>query len=122
MVLREQNCKGLDHPPAIIILTTFDDDENIVQAIRNGANGYLLKNVSPSRIINGIKTVYEGSMLIHPDIARKLAGMLQTPSRGSVAASGKRVILFLGLHKLKAKLYALSQMANPIKKLLPYYF
>ena len=48
----------------------------------------MLKNVPPSHIINGIKTVHEGSMLIHPDIARKLAGMLQTPSRGSVAASG----------------------------------
>ena len=80
--------KALNHPPAVIILTTFDDDENIVQAIRNGANGYLLKNVPPSHIINGIKTVHEGSMLIHPDIARKLASMLQTPSRGSVAASG----------------------------------
>lgn len=69
--------QALDKPPAVLILTTFDDDEYIAQAIRNGANGYLLKNVPPSRIISGIKTVHEGSMLIHPDIARKLAGMLE---------------------------------------------
>jgi DNA-binding NarL/FixJ family response regulator len=68
--------KSLDNPPAVLILTTFDDDEYIVQAIRNGANGYLLKNVPPARIISGIKSVYEGNHLIHPDIARKLAGML----------------------------------------------
>jgi DNA-binding NarL/FixJ family response regulator len=81
--------RALDHPPAVLILTTFDDDKYIAQAIRNGANGYLLKNLPPSRIINGIKTVHEGSMLIHPDIARKLAGMLETPSGGSVSlASG----------------------------------
>lgn len=71
--------RALDRPPAVLLLTTFDDDEYIAQAIRNGANGYLLKNVPPSRIISGIKTVYEGSVLIHPDIARKLAGMLETP-------------------------------------------
>lgn len=68
--------KMLDNPPSVLILTTFDDDEYIVQAIRNGANGYLLKNVPPARIISGIKSVYEGNHLIHPDIARKLAGML----------------------------------------------
>jgi len=70
--------KSLDNPPAVLILTTFDDDEYIVQAIRNGANGYLLKNVPPARIISGIKSVCEGNHLIHPDIARKLAGMLNT--------------------------------------------
>ncbi|MDQ8733509.1 response regulator transcription factor [Paenibacillus sp. LHD-38] len=77
--------RALDSPPAVLILTTFDDDEYIAQAIRNGANGYLLKNVPPSRIISGIKTVHEGNVLIHPDIARKLAGMLETPR----AESGK---------------------------------
>ncbi|MGO4346289.1 response regulator [Paenibacillus sp. MCAF9] len=83
--------RALDPPPAVLILTTFDDDEYIAQAIRNGANGYLLKNVPPSRIISGIKTVHEGSVLIHPDIARKLAGMLETPradSAKSVMISG----------------------------------
>lgn len=70
--------RALESPPAVLILTTFDDDEYIAQAIRNGANGYLLKNVPPSRIISGIKTVHEGSVLIHPEIARKLAGMLET--------------------------------------------
>ncbi|WP_424765916.1 response regulator [Paenibacillus sp. sgz302251] len=71
--------RALEQPPAVLILTTFDDDEYVTQAIRNGANGYLLKNVPPSRIISGIKTVYEGSMLIHPAIARKLAGLLDAP-------------------------------------------
>ena len=59
------------------MLTTFDDDEYIVEALRNGASGYLLKNIPPDRIIQGIKTVHDGNMLIHPDIARKLTGMLR---------------------------------------------
>lgn len=60
----------------VLILTTFDDDEYIVRALRNGANGYMLKNIPPDRIIEGIKTVAGGSLLIHPDIAKKLTGML----------------------------------------------
>ncbi|BBI34588.1 response regulator [Cohnella abietis] len=80
--------KQLDKPPSVLILTTFDDDEYIVQAIRNGANGYLLKNVPPARIISGIKSVFEGNHLIHPDIARKLAGMLDL--RGSHAEQASK--------------------------------
>jgi len=62
---------------SVLMLTTFDDDEYIIEALRNGASGYLLKNIPPDRIIQGIKTVHEGNMLIHPDIARKLATFLQ---------------------------------------------
>jgi DNA-binding NarL/FixJ family response regulator len=87
--------KSLEDPPSVLILTTFDDDEYIIQAIRNGANGYLLKNVPPARIISGIKSVFEGNHLIHPDIARKLAGMLTSRAeqnsltQGSFATSSK---------------------------------
>ncbi|GGD70464.1 response regulator transcription factor [Paenibacillus nasutitermitis] len=70
--------KSLPLPPAVLILTTFDDDQYIIEALRSGANGYLLKNVPPSRIVSSIKTVYEGSLLVHPDIARKLAGLVGT--------------------------------------------
>ncbi|HEY2492022.1 MAG TPA: response regulator transcription factor [Paenibacillus sp.] len=61
----------------VLMLTTFDDDEFIIQALQNGASGYLLKNIAPDRIIQGIKTVHDGDMLIHPDIARKLTTFLR---------------------------------------------
>lgn len=64
----------------VLILTTFDDDEFIIEALRNGARGYLLKNISPERIIQGIRTVHDGDMLIHPDIARKLTELLRPSS------------------------------------------
>ncbi len=84
--------KSLDKPPAVLVLTTFDDDEYIVQAIRNGANGYLLKNVPPARIVSGIKSVAEGNHLIHPDIARKLAGLLDLrDSREEAGGAAKRL-------------------------------
>ena len=65
------------HPEMkIIILTTFDDDEYIFEALKNGAKGYLLKNVSPDKIEEAIRIVHNGSMLIHNPIAEKLSGML----------------------------------------------
>lgn len=55
----------------IVILTTFDDDDYIVEALKHGVNGYLLKNISPGQIIEGIKMVMQGHMLVHPDVAKK---------------------------------------------------
>jgi DNA-binding NarL/FixJ family response regulator len=68
----------------VLILTTFDDDEYIIQALENGASGYLLKNIAPDRIIHGIKTVHAGDVLIHPDIARKLATFLRPATSGAM--------------------------------------
>lgn len=72
----------------VLVLTTFDDDEFIIEAIRGGASGYLLKNIPPERIVHGIKTVHEGSMLIHPEIAAKLAGMLSPSGGGNASTQG----------------------------------
>ncbi|MNO26873.1 Transcriptional regulatory protein DegU [compost metagenome] len=86
MDIRMPECNGVEgtkrikalYPDiSILMLTTFDDDEFILEALKNGASGYLLKNIPPDRIIQGIKTVHSGSMLIHPDIARKLTGLLR---------------------------------------------
>ena len=47
-----------------MILTTFDDDEYILDAIKNGAKGYLLKNNEPERIRDAIRSVYNGNSII----------------------------------------------------------
>ena len=62
-------------------MTTFDDDEYIIEAIKNGVNGYLLKNLPPGQIIESIKMVMQGHMLVHPDVARKLPAFLQQTTR-----------------------------------------
>ncbi|MHA7965868.1 response regulator [Paenibacillus sp. CAU 1782] len=68
--------KGVFPSIGVLILTTFDDDDYIVEAIKRGANGYLLKNTPPQVIIDAIRTVAKGHMLIDPKIARKMAGWL----------------------------------------------
>ncbi len=47
-----------------IILTTFDDDEYILDAIKNGAKGYLLKNIDPEQIRDAMKSVFKGNSII----------------------------------------------------------
>lgn len=56
----------------IIILTTFDDDTSIFEAIRSGALGYLLKDVSGAELSEAIRKVHQGGALIEPSIARKV--------------------------------------------------
>jgi len=56
----------------IIVLTTFDDDEYIFNALKNGASGYLLKGISSKELVEAIRTVFNGGALINPDIAVKV--------------------------------------------------
>lgn len=62
-----------NHPEIkIIILTTFDDDEFVYNALKFGASGYLLKGVSMDELVEAIHTVYSGRAMINPDIATKV--------------------------------------------------
>ena len=62
-----------NHPEVkIIILTTFDDDEFVYDALKFGASGYLLKGVSMDELAEAIRMVYSGAAMINPDIATKV--------------------------------------------------
>lgn len=56
----------------VLILTTFDEDELINDAMKNGASGYLLKNNSPEKIMAAIKTIHNGNSVIQDEILTKL--------------------------------------------------
>jgi DNA-binding NarL/FixJ family response regulator len=59
-----------------LILTTFDDDEYILAAIKNGAKGYLLKNTEPERIRDAIKSVYYGNTVMQDVVLDKIKSNL----------------------------------------------
>jgi two-component system, NarL family, response regulator LiaR len=65
----------------ILIITSFAEDENVYQAIKAGALGYLLKNSSPQELIQAIHDVCDGRMSLHPNIALKLIEELNRPSK-----------------------------------------
>ena len=56
----------------IIVLTTFNDDEYIYDALKNGASGYMLKDASPKEILEAVRTVYNGGALIQSEVAVKV--------------------------------------------------
>jgi DNA-binding NarL/FixJ family response regulator len=59
-------------PPEIIVLTTFDTDENILHALRAGASGFLLKDTSPPQIVEAVTRVAAGDPILSPRITRRL--------------------------------------------------
>jgi RNA polymerase sigma factor (sigma-70 family) len=56
----------------VIILTTFDDDEFIIEALKSGAAGYILKDLSPEKLAGAIRDAYEGNSIMQPEIAAKV--------------------------------------------------
>ncbi|MDD3415115.1 MAG: response regulator transcription factor [Lachnospiraceae bacterium] len=66
----------------IIILTTFDDDEFVYDALKYGASGYLLKGVSMDGLVDAIETVYSGRAMINPDVAAKVVRLFSQMAKG----------------------------------------
>jgi DNA-binding NarL/FixJ family response regulator len=62
------------HPraPAVLILTTFDLDEHVYQALRAGAGGFMLKDAPPGQLAEGVRTVARGEALLAPAVTRRL--------------------------------------------------
>jgi len=74
----------------IIILTTFNDDEFIFDALKHGASGYLLKDATMEKIEEAIKDAYKGGVSIQPDVAKKMVAMLHQISSEKIEVD-KRV-------------------------------
>ncbi|MDJ0383592.1 response regulator transcription factor [Streptomyces sp. G-G2] len=65
--------KSVDRPPKILVVTTFENDEYVYQALRAGADGFLLKRARPSEIVHAVRLVAEGETLLFPAAVRALA-------------------------------------------------
>ncbi|MER0478562.1 response regulator transcription factor [Streptomyces sp. Edi2] len=60
------------HSPKVIMLTTFDLDDYVHTALRNGAAGFLLKDTSPRELAHAVRTVAEGSAMLTPKVTKRL--------------------------------------------------
>jgi DNA-binding NarL/FixJ family response regulator len=63
---------GSTAAPAVLVLTTFDDDEYVFGALRAGAAGFLLKDAGPDVLVAAIRTVAAGDALVDPSVTRRL--------------------------------------------------
>jgi DNA-binding NarL/FixJ family response regulator len=65
---------GVPHPAKVLVVTTFNLDEYVYEALRAGASGFLLKDAPPDRLLHGIRTVGAGAALLDPEVTRQLVG------------------------------------------------
>ncbi|HEX7165202.1 MAG TPA: response regulator transcription factor [Trebonia sp.] len=64
--------RAVPQPPEVIVLTTFDADENVLGALRAGASGFLLKDAPPAQIAEAIRRVAAGDPILSPAVTRRL--------------------------------------------------
>ncbi|MDA0566484.1 response regulator transcription factor [Streptomonospora sp. S1-112] len=65
---------GVADPVKVLVVTTFNLDEYVYEALRAGASGFLLKDAPPSQLLHGIRTVATGAALLDPEVTRRLVG------------------------------------------------
>ena len=70
---------GSSDPPGILIVSMFDDDENVFAAMKAGARGYLLKGAAPEDLLRAIEAVARGEALFGPGIAQRLMRYFARP-------------------------------------------
>ena len=65
---------GVPDPIKVLVVTTFNVDEYVYEALRAGASGFLLKDCLPAELVNGVRTVAAGEALLDPTVTRRLIG------------------------------------------------
>ncbi|GAA5126759.1 response regulator transcription factor [Pseudonocardia adelaidensis] len=65
---------GVADPVKVLVVTTFNLDEYVYEALRSGASGFLLKDAPPAQLLHGIRTVASGAALLAPEVTRQLVG------------------------------------------------
>ncbi len=79
--LRIMRAAGLE--TIVVMLTVFDDNERIFQAVSSGASGYLLKTSSPDKIIQSIREAVDGGAPMTPSVAKQVLKLFSAPSQQS---------------------------------------
>ncbi len=76
---------GVENPVAVIVITTFDQDEYVYDALRAGARGFLLKDADPDLLARAVRSAAQGDALIAPAVTARLLATFASPSAGSAA-------------------------------------
>jgi DNA-binding NarL/FixJ family response regulator len=79
---------GVPLPVKVLVLTTFNLDEYVYEALRAGASGFLLKDAPATHLLHGIRTVAAGAALLAPEVTRQLVGRYAARIRPVVGGRG----------------------------------
>ncbi|MER6580998.1 response regulator transcription factor [Nonomuraea sp. NPDC001023] len=83
---------GVDDPVKVLVVTTFNLDEYVYEALRAGASGFLLKDAPPAQLLHGIRTVASGAALLAPEVTRRLVGRYAARIRPAEPPSGETAL------------------------------
>ena len=64
--------RRLEDPPSVLVLTTYDLDEHVVESLRAGASGFLLKDVPADELVQAVRVVHAGAAIVAPTVTRRL--------------------------------------------------
>ena len=84
--------KDEDGAPQVIVLTTFDADEHVLQALAAGADGFLLKDTPPPEIVAAIRAVADGEPMLSPGAIRAVLGRIRASSSGDRSGAARRAL------------------------------
>jgi DNA-binding NarL/FixJ family response regulator len=78
----------VDQAPKVLVVTTFNVDEYVYEALRAGASGFLLKDAPLAELVNGVRTVARGESLLAPAVTRTLIGRFADRVKPAATATG----------------------------------
>jgi DNA-binding NarL/FixJ family response regulator len=97
---------ALADPPRVIVLTTFDTDEMVIEALRSGASGFLLKSTRPERLVEAIRSVSSGEPMLSPSVTAQLITRVTADAPATGAAQAR--------HQALARLAALTDREREV--------
>ena len=108
-----------DNAPRVLVLTTFDLDEYVYEALRAGASGFLLKDTPPGRLAEAIRSVGDGDALLAPQITRRLVERFAAPRPEAPEALAELTERELEVLRLIARGLSNSEIADELVVSLP---
>ena len=110
----------LDPAPRVLVVTTFDLDEYVYEALRAGASGFLLKDTQPAELLQALRVVVDGDALLSPAVTRRLISEFVARPPDAVAAAGmesltnrEREVVALVAHGLSNDEIAEAMVLSP---------
>ena len=108
----------------VLVLTTFDTDRLVYDALRAGAAGYLLKDAEPQRLVDAVRVVAAGDGMVAPSLTRRLIAAytaeprdpVEPPGLADLTARERQVLAELGRGASNAELAAALGIAEPTAK------
>jgi DNA-binding NarL/FixJ family response regulator len=115
------------HPPAVVVLTTFDSDDAVFRALEVGATGFLLKDTAPAELLRAVRMAAAGDSMLSPGVTRRLIDRFTAEDRsrrrrdalaklGGLTEREREVLVAIGLGQPNADIAAQLHMSEATVK------